>query len=92
MSDEGDVRERQRNKRHKECGGRGQDFKCQEASSIRWLLSRHRKGVSPVDGGRVRSRERASAQALRRDPQGGECGWESSRGRVGSGDVTRRRA
>lgn len=58
MSDVGDVRERQRNKRHKECGGRGQDFKCQEASSIRWLLSRHRKGVSPVDGGRVRSRER----------------------------------
>lgn len=54
----GDVRERQRNKRHKECGGRGQDFKCQEASSIRWLLSRHRKGVSPVDGGQVRSRER----------------------------------
>lgn len=84
------MRERKINKRPKECGGRGQDFNCQGASSIRWLLSRDRKGVSPVDGGRVliQGKGATSAKALRREPQGGECGWKSSRGWVGYGYIT----
>lgn len=40
--------------------GGGHDFKHQEASSIRWLLSPNLKGVSPVNGesrGGARERE-----------------------------------
>ena len=69
-------------KRDKEFGGRGQEFRCQEASSsTRWLLSRDLEGVSPVDQGMgmIQEKGAAGAKALRQEQQGGKQGWKSSR-------------
>lgn len=59
--------------------GGSPDFKHQEASSIRWLLSPNLKGVSPVGGGGQMAQGKAAAytKALRNDSE--ETSWKSRR-------------
>lgn len=51
--------------------GGGHDFKHQEASSVRWLLSPNLKGVSPVGRGgeMAQGKGAAGTKALRKEEQ-----------------------